>query len=56
MVGQLDKLGAVCSDLGLALFKVAKAEEAQVSWRGQERERACVCTCVCVCLCVCVRV
>ncbi len=31
---KLDKLGAVSGDLGLALFKVAKAEEAQVGPRG----------------------
>lgn len=30
VVEKLDKLGAVSGDLGLALFKVAKAEEAQV--------------------------
>ncbi|KIY99426.1 hypothetical protein MNEG_8536 [Monoraphidium neglectum] len=29
VVDRLDRLGAVCGDLGLALFKVAKAEEAQ---------------------------
>lgn len=44
VVDKLDRLGAVCGDLGLALFKVAKAEEAQV----------CVCLCVYVYVCVCV--
>ncbi|GBF95905.1 sorting nexin 2A-like [Raphidocelis subcapitata] len=29
VVDKLDRLGTVCGDLGLALFKVAKAEEAQ---------------------------
>ena len=61
---KLDRLGAVCGDLGLALFKVAKAEEAQVRARPCLRAghfaRACVmCVCVCfaciarVCECVC---
>jgi hypothetical protein len=32
-VDKLDKLGSTLGDLGLALFKVAKAEEAQVGGR-----------------------